>query len=84
LEVFIPGRGWLRDRGILVIDGCAPDMRTSLDTAAPGVVVITEDLRCDEQGNRVLMLVLLPKMLKHVSPTQARWVAREVQYAKAP
>lgn len=83
VEVLIPGRGWVRDKGILVVDGCTPNMNTDLDTAAPGVVVITEDLKCSKHGDRVLLLVRLPKMLKHVGPTQARWVAREVQYAKA-
>jgi hypothetical protein len=80
LEVLIPGKGWVRDRGIMVADGCEPDPRTARDTAAPGAVNITEDFACERQGNRVLMVVRLPKMFKKTSPTQARWVPREVQY----
>lgn len=80
LEVFIPGKGWVSDKGIFVFDGCEPDPRTARDTAAPGVVNITEDFACERQGNRVLMVVRLPKMFKKVSPTQARWVPREVLY----
>ena len=80
LEVFIPGKGWIRDRGIFIGEGCDFDPRTAQDTAAPGTVTITEDFACGRQGNRVLMMVRLPKTFKKVSPTAARWVPREVLY----
>lgn len=80
LEVYIPGKGWVADKGIFIADGCEPDPRTAQDTAAPGAVTITEDFACERQGNRVLMIVRLPKMFKKVNPTQARWVPREVLY----
>lgn len=80
LEVLIPGKGWVRDRGILIADGCEIDPRTARDTAAPGAVNLTEDFACERQGGRVLMVVRLPKMFKKVSPTDARWAPREVQY----
>lgn len=80
LEVLIPGRGWVADRGILVGDGCDLNIRTAQDTADPGFVLVTEDFACERRGDRVLMVVRLPKMQKKVSPTAARWVPREVQY----
>lgn len=80
LEVLIPGRGWVADRGILVADGCDLDIRTAQDTAEPGVVVVTEDFACERRGGRVLMMVRLPLMFKKTSPTAARWAPREVQY----
>jgi hypothetical protein len=80
IEVLIPGHGWVGDRNILVADGCELDPRTARDTAAPGIVNITEDDVCERRGGRVLMIVCLPKMFKKVSPTAARWVPREVQY----
>jgi hypothetical protein len=83
LEVFIPGKGWIKDRGIFIFDGCTPDIQTSFDTASPGVITITQELRCIKEGNRVLMLVRLPKMFKLTKPTQARWIEREVQYAES-
>ncbi len=80
LEVYIPGKGWVADKGIFITEGCYPDPQTDWDTAAPGVVNITEDMACGQEGDRVLMLVRLPKMSKKVSPTHARWVTREVAY----
>lgn len=80
LEVFIPGRGWVADRGIFVGDGCEFDPRTAQDTAAPGFALVTEDFACERQGGRVLLVVRLPKMFKKVSPTAARWAPREVRY----
>ncbi len=81
LEVFIPGRGWVRDKGMFIADGCHLNPNTSWDTAL-GACAIKDDQGCRRDGGRVLIIVRLPKMVTSVSPTQARWVARMVWYGK--
>lgn len=81
VEVYVPGLGWVRDLGILVVDGCRPTPDNGRDTRRAACCV-TEDYACPSQGDRVLMMILLPKMFPTPDnrPTQARWVTTKASW----
>lgn len=83
LEVYIPSKGWVRDLGITVWNGCAPteDMQ---DTALYGAT-LTADMRCTVERNRVLMIARIPrnKTKGETLPTKARWVSKKEMHYEA-
>jgi hypothetical protein len=82
LEIQLPGKGWVADKGMFISDGCEFDPRTAFDTSM-GLVVVESDFSCDEDGGRrVRALVCLPKFFPPDSyrPTAARWVGSKVRF----
>jgi len=84
LEVYIPGKGWVRDRGIMIFNGSNMEPRSTQDTMVASATV-TSDLRCAKERNRVLMIVRIPrvKTSDETIPTAARWVPRKETHYEA-
>jgi len=81
LELYIPSQGWVADRGIIVFNGCRPEPHNIQDTDFMSAT-LTYSLVCRKEGNRVLMIVRIPRVKTSDEnlPTQARWVQRKEQH----
>lgn len=82
LEIYLPCKGWVEDKGILIRKGCETNPNNPGGDTLNGTFCILSEHRCDSQGQRVIMLVRLPRMFTSgdCRPTEARWVRRKVQY----
>lgn len=72
-ELFIPCKGWVPDEGILVVAGCPEEQRGG-DTLN-GPVSLTREMGCSSKGNRVLVVIRVPRMFmtEDCRPTKLRW-----------
>lgn len=82
IEVFLPCKNkWVTDIGIVVSRSCDMTMETTADTRGGDAVLTAED-RCRKHGDRVLIMIMVPKLLgtSGCNPTEARWVRTKVDY----
>lgn len=72
-KLFIPCKGWVPDEGILVVSGC-PENQQGGDTLN-GPISLTREMGCSSKGNRVLILIRIPRMFMtdDCRPTELRW-----------
>lgn len=72
-ELLIPCKGWVPDQGILVLDGC-PEAKRGGDTLN-GPITLTREMGCASKGNRVLVVIRVPRMFmtEKCRPTALRW-----------
>ena len=72
-ELLIPCKGWVPDQGILVLDGC-PEAKRGGDTLN-GPITLTREMGCASKGNRVLVVIRVPRMfmVEKCRPTALRW-----------
>lgn len=73
IELYLPCKGWVPDKGIIIVLGCPEDQQGGDTLNAP--VTLTPDMGCVDKDGRVLILIRVPHMFmtEDCRPTQLRW-----------